>query len=846
MNKKRITLLTYILFSLLIISGSFVNILSSIGKEDNSDVSVALFDENTAIKIFVGQGGNDANDGSSSKPFKTIARAQQEVARLTSRGLTNNVVVYIRAGHYILSEPLKFGPEHGGDNTYSVTYRNAPGQNVIISSGVRLNKWTQGSNGMWTTKLSDYGLSNINPRNLYRDDRMLTRARHPNSGYLTVTNISSNLKNITFDSSIPQSIGGKDVELNVLEAWTMSKSRIISVNGNTINTANPMGFQGHPYLSTKPGYKGFLENDISFVDENEEWFYNKSNNTITLKLAGTEDPNKLEIRVPTLSRLMKISGTTEKRVRSINFIGLSFMYTDWDFTDTGYSGNQAGHYFENGNGAYAVIPGAIQFEDVRDSNFIFNTVSAIGSSGLTYGKGIRNIEISDNKFKTVGSNCIHIGYNPNRGHLGADWNPQILANGDEPRNIVISNNQIRRCGETFYDGNGIFAQFTKRLTIKNNTVENQNSIGIAVTSAWAAVDSSQREASIINNKISNVMKKVADGAGIYTTGRSPDSVIKGNIISDVNGRPIPGEPNNGIFFDESSAYYTVSDNISYNIDGNLIKHNRSNESDFNFGTNYFNVSPSSSSFPTAIANNAGVQGDTCSAYIFSNWSACTNNTQTRTILNQMPLGCSNTSSAVLQQSCGTTTQSPTPVDIACESYTYSDWSACSNNMQTRTIASKSPANCTDSSSAVLTGSCGATSKGNDIVCTNFTYSDWSDCTNGAQTRTITGKTPDGCNVTSSAILQQTCNSLVTSDGGGTKDPSITVDTSLCVTHDSNSDNKVDLSDFAVFGTIFNKQCNDVPNESARAYCLAIDLNEDRVIGIMEFANFAKSYNSTCN
>lgn len=42
---------------------------------------------------------------------------------------------------------------------------------------------------------------------------------------------------------------------------------------------------------------------------------------------------------------------------------------------------------------------------------------------------------------------------------------------------------------------------------------------------------------------------------------------------------------------------------------------------------------------------------------------------------------------------------------ACTSYTYSEWSTCVDNNQTRSIKTKSPSGCSDSSSAVLTQSC---------------------------------------------------------------------------------------------------------------------------------------------
>jgi len=87
--------------------------------------------------------------------------------------------------------------------------------------------------------------------------------------------------------------------------------------------------------------------------------------------------------------------------------------------------------------------------------------------------------------------------------------------------------------------------------------------------------------------------------------------------------------------------------------------------------------------------------------------------------------------------------------VACTSYTYSDWSVCSGGSQSRTIKTQSPSGCTDTSSAALTQSCTGT------ACTSYVYSDWSACANNQQTRSIVSRTPAGCD-TSSAVFTQAC------------------------------------------------------------------------------------------
>jgi len=63
--------------------------------------------------------GDDTNDGSVDKPFRTVRRAQV-AARDASRG---NVTVHLAQGRHVLDAPLVFGPEDGRGEGRAVTYR---------------------------------------------------------------------------------------------------------------------------------------------------------------------------------------------------------------------------------------------------------------------------------------------------------------------------------------------------------------------------------------------------------------------------------------------------------------------------------------------------------------------------------------------------------------------------------------------------------------------------------------------------------------------------------------------------------------------------------------------------
>jgi hypothetical protein len=141
------------------------------------------------------------------------------------------------------------------------------------------------------------------------------------------------------------------------------------------------------------------------------------------------------------------------------------------------------------------------------------------------------------------------------------------------------------------------------------------------------------------------------------------------------------------------------------------------------------------------ANLPGATTSTCT-YGYSDWSACQNGTQTRTVASASPAGCLGT--PVLSQSCTVGTPPPPPPPPAtCTAFTYSTWGACQpDGTQTRTILASSPSGCTGGA-PVTTQAC--TYVPPVTTCTSFTYSAFGACQpDGTQTRAVLTSSPSGC------------------------------------------------------------------------------------------------------
>ncbi|MEW6356515.1 MAG: right-handed parallel beta-helix repeat-containing protein [Planctomycetota bacterium] len=88
-------------------------------------------------EFHVAPDGEDANPGTATAPFRTLAKARDAVR--AQRPLKDGATVVIHAGTYWLPDPFEFGAEDGGAAGAPVVYRAAQGEPVWLNGGVPLN-----------------------------------------------------------------------------------------------------------------------------------------------------------------------------------------------------------------------------------------------------------------------------------------------------------------------------------------------------------------------------------------------------------------------------------------------------------------------------------------------------------------------------------------------------------------------------------------------------------------------------------------------------------------------------------------------------------------------------------
>ena len=116
-------------------------------------------------------------------------------------------------------------------------------------------------------------------------------------------------------------------------------------------------------------------------------------------------------------------------------------------------------------------------------------------------------------------------------------------------------------------------------------------------------------------------------------------------------------------------------------------------------------------------------------------------------------------------------------DITCTDWTYSPWTACTNDTKTRTILTSIPADCSGGSPEAVSQACTS----GPPACTAWDYSAWTTCTaTGTQTRTATPTTPAGCSGGSPEAVSQACTLPTGKAIGETCAAGECVNTAFCI------------------------------------------------------------------
>lgn len=530
--------------------------------------------------FYVSPQGDDGDSGTSSAPFRTLARAQLAVRKALASA-SGNVVVYLESGIYRLSSPLQLTVRDSGRGGGRVIWTSAPGATAIIAGSKRITGWqlSDRSRNIWSAPVP----KGLRTRQIYVNGMRSTLASGPppvrlartKRGYLASKPTMSKWRNAHLIDFVYTSELGLHVE---------PICPVGSIQGRQIFMANPCWDNSNRRSDDLVGYgqlssPAYIENAYELLSRPGQFYLDPTEHRLYYIPRVGERMSTADVEVPAIQQLVVGAGRPNSPIENITFANLEFAYATWTQPSTpqGFSEIQAGFTLTKRNGfkveglcrfakggtcpyaAWTQEPGNVQLTFDRDVRFVNDRFVHLGAASLLLGNGSQNDLVQGSVFCDVSGDGIQLG-GVNRPEVGL--RAQTLGN-------QIVNNHIFNIGAEYHGAVAILAGYTANTRIEHNQIDHVPYTGISMGwGGWAdkigvtAVPNYSRDNIIAHNRIFDFLQILADGGGIYTQGITGHSMASGEQVLDnviynqfAWGRALQS--------DDGATYITYRGNVMY-------------------------------------------------------------------------------------------------------------------------------------------------------------------------------------------------------------------------------------------------------------------------------------------
>jgi alpha-galactosidase-like protein len=262
-------------------------------------------------------------------------------------------------------------------------------------------------------------------------------------------------------------------------------------------------------------------------------------------------------------------------VRDIAFRHIDFEYSTWNLPlTTGYIDNQAGVLWDTSGATPApvMVPAAVTVSRGEGISFTDDVFRHLGATAVDLADGTQNSTVADGVINDTAGGGVSVGevddYFQN--------DTALMTTGE-----VISDNVISYVGQDYSDTVGIWAGYTRDLTVTHNDIGHTPYSGMSLGWGWGYASPCSMQAAqglsscergtnyaggnqITDNYIHDVMNTLFDGGPIYTNGGQAGDIVNGTIIDSIlagNYVSIGNHDNNMLYQDEGSSYWHTHDNV---------------------------------------------------------------------------------------------------------------------------------------------------------------------------------------------------------------------------------------------------------------------------------------------
>lgn len=532
-----------------------------------------MIDYRIAGSVFVSQAkGSDRNSGlyrskmgGGHGPVRSLEKALQIVKKMRKSGFLQPVRIEILDDVHVLSKQVDIVP---GMDHITVTGNGK----TVIEGGIRITGFQkdvfngkecfsaevpQVRDGFWFT-------------DFYVDGQRADVTAIPREGFFTPLKVENNEERYDAESNwfearpedmelFNQIPNVEDCQLTYYHYWVDAHTPIKHYDRETgrFDMALRSRFAINAHVNGAiMRYK--LENVAVAFENPNEWFLDRDTAKVYYIPANdTQTPESIEAYAPVVDKLFVVRGSKRRLVEGVRFEGLTFAYSRALHASRQQT-NSLGPLPEDDPGLACdeqscdTAYGAIEFYYARRCGVERCKLTLLGIHGITVNEGCSGIRLYGNRLEHLGGGGVKIS----GGKYGCPP-------AEETHDILVAQNRIFNCGLRFAASCGILIKHAYGNTVSHNDIGYLFYTGISVGWEWGYQENMTRDNLIEYNHVHHIGQgKLSDMGAIYLLGKQPGTIVRNNIVHDVQGFRYGGT---GIYTDEGSSYITIENNILYNI-----------------------------------------------------------------------------------------------------------------------------------------------------------------------------------------------------------------------------------------------------------------------------------------
>jgi len=422
-------------------------------------------------KLYVSVTGNDDNNGSQTKPFKTISKAITVAEKQT-----DHVAVLVRAGTYYLDETISI---NAADLQAPLTIAAYGQEKVNISAGRKMQlTWKPYKDGIYQAEVP----AGIEFERLYINNRLQVLARYPN--YDSAARV---FHGTAADALSPERIkrwqhpeGGYIHALHAYE-WGGFHYRITGVNANGELQMEGGWQNNRPNKMHKEDR--FVENIFEELDAPDEWWLDKSNHLLYFYPPKQLNLATALVEVSHLKNSIELHGTADHPVKRVSLQQLNFVHNERSFWDTKEPLVRSDWTIYRGG---AVLLEGTEECSIKDCNF-----TGIGGNAVMVSNYNRKDTVSGCLIADIGANAVcFVGdpkalrspsfrYDDYITYDKLDKTPGPLTS-NYPQQCVVYNNLFHHLGEIEKQATGVEIEMASQITVIHNSIYHTPRAGLNI------------------------------------------------------------------------------------------------------------------------------------------------------------------------------------------------------------------------------------------------------------------------------------------------------------------------------------------------------------------------------